>query len=49
VPQRHAGLLPANLEPDLAQTCSNETHGIRLRVEALVPSAFAPLRDQMDY
>jgi hypothetical protein len=30
VPQRDPRFLPANLEPDLAQTCSNETHGIRL-------------------
>ena len=30
--QSHPRFLPANLQPDLAQACSNETHGIRLAV-----------------
>ena len=29
--QSHPRFLPPNFQPDLAQACSNETHGIRLR------------------
>src|SRR5438132_8934428 len=36
--QCHPRFLPADLQPDLGQACSNETHGIRLRGGALVPS-----------
>jgi hypothetical protein len=28
--QRHPRFLPANLQPDLAQSCSDETHEVRL-------------------
>ena len=41
VAQCHPRFLPANLQPDLAQPCANETHGIRLALGALVPSAIA--------
>ena len=42
VPQRDPRFLPANLQPDLAQPCSNETHGVRLHYSSLLSFARTP-------